>query len=369
VTTGTTQTISGEKTFSNSNTYITGTLNTATINPTASSTTTNKDTTQISGVSNISNSNTRTGAINLGNGTGSSNNINIGNVTNAGGTINIGSINSSTQLVKINSQNVRINTGFIPTSGITTIGGTEIQMTVANTYINNNLRVSNIIGQSGSSLGISTAGTDDLYVSAGGNVVFESVNGTISIYTNGSSPLMIDSAGDLNLSGVTTYISATSAINFSVNSQINLIPAGSIITSVVSSISQGYLYCDGSSYSTSTYANLFSAIGYTFGGAGASFNVPNFKGAFLRGASTQTVGGVAYTAAAVGTAQQDQVLSAKKGKQQGYFDVGGSGEECVARSTISGDPLEDSNNIAQFDRQGTENRPFNHAVYYYIRYS
>jgi hypothetical protein len=138
---------------------------------------------------------------------------------------------------------------------------------------------------------------------------------------------------------------------------------------VSATVPNGYFYCNGDSYNTTSWAKLFAVIGYTFGGAGASFNVPNFKGAFLRGASTQTVGGVAYTAATVGTAQQDQVLSAKNGKQQGYFDVGGSGEECVARSTISGDPLEDSNNIAQFDRQGTENRPFNHAVYYYIRYS
>jgi len=38
----------------------------------------------------------------------------------------------------------------------------------------------------------------------------------------------------------------------------------------------GYLLCNGSSYSTSTYASLFAVLGYTFGGSGGSFNVPNY---------------------------------------------------------------------------------------------
>ena len=40
----------------------------------------------------------------------------------------------------------------------------------------------------------------------------------------------------------------------------------------------GWLYADGGSHSTSTYANLFAAIGYTYGGSGANFNVPDFRG-------------------------------------------------------------------------------------------
>lgn len=40
----------------------------------------------------------------------------------------------------------------------------------------------------------------------------------------------------------------------------------------------GYLLCDGSSVSTTTYADLFGVIAYTFGGSGASFNVPDLRG-------------------------------------------------------------------------------------------
>jgi len=41
------------------------------------------------------------------------------------------------------------------------------------------------------------------------------------------------------------------------------------------SIPSGFLECNGQSVSTTTYAALFAVIGYTYGGSGASFNVPD----------------------------------------------------------------------------------------------
>jgi len=55
-----------------------------------------------------------------------------------------------------------------------------------------------------------------------------------------------------------------------------LAPSGSIIMYGGASAPSGWLLCDGTSYSTSTYASLFAIIGYTFGGSGSSFRVPNF---------------------------------------------------------------------------------------------
>lgn len=43
------------------------------------------------------------------------------------------------------------------------------------------------------------------------------------------------------------------------------------------------LKMNGASLATATYAALFAAIGYTFGGAGANFNVPDARGEFIRG--------------------------------------------------------------------------------------
>jgi microcystin-dependent protein len=40
--------------------------------------------------------------------------------------------------------------------------------------------------------------------------------------------------------------------------------------------SSNWLFCDGTSYATGAYPALFSIIGYTYGGNGGNFNVPNF---------------------------------------------------------------------------------------------
>ena len=46
----------------------------------------------------------------------------------------------------------------------------------------------------------------------------------------------------------------------------------------------GYLECDGSSISRTTYANLFAVIGTNFGSANInSFNLPETRGLFPRG--------------------------------------------------------------------------------------
>jgi len=50
---------------------------------------------------------------------------------------------------------------------------------------------------------------------------------------------------------------------------------GLIIPWSAASIPSGFLECNGASVSTSTYAALFAVIGYTYGGSGASFNLPD----------------------------------------------------------------------------------------------
>lgn len=45
----------------------------------------------------------------------------------------------------------------------------------------------------------------------------------------------------------------------------------------------GWLLCDGTLYSRTTYPRLFSAIGTTYGGASTTFGVPNIKGATVVG--------------------------------------------------------------------------------------
>lgn len=174
------------------------------------------------------------------------------------------------------------------------------------------------------------------------------------------------------LANTTFNINANTAVN--VDNTFNMMPTATIIQNVSATVPSGFLLCNGQAVSrTVTYARLFAAIGTTFGvGNGTTtFNVPNFLGAFLRGSGTQTVGGVAYAGAAVGTAQQDAVLNPLYASNEGYFNTtsGGATRECVSRNRITSDPVDTNTGILpRFDRTATENRPFNFTVYYYIRY-
>lgn len=62
-------------------------------------------------------------------------------------------------------------------------------------------------------------------------------------------------------------------------------PTGTIRASVVSETIDGWLLCDGSAKSRTTYAALFAKIGTTFGEGDAvsTFNLPDFRGKFLVG--------------------------------------------------------------------------------------
>jgi hypothetical protein len=147
-------------------------------------------------------------------------------------------------------------------------------------------------------------------------------------------------------------------------------PIGTIIMRASSAVPAGYLYCNGTTYSTVAYPSLWSIIFYTYGGSGPNFKVPDYQSCFIRGFGSKTVSTVTYTAPALGTVQQDQVLTANYATANGYHNLasGGSGKQCPSRAQITTDPIDTSSFLAQFSRQGTENRPINQSVYYYIKY-
>lgn len=65
-------------------------------------------------------------------------------------------------------------------------------------------------------------------------------------------------------------------------------PAGTIIATGSLTPPSGYLYCDGTAVSRTGYSELFAAIGTTYGvGDGSTtFNIPDLRGIFARGAGT-----------------------------------------------------------------------------------
>lgn len=66
------------------------------------------------------------------------------------------------------------------------------------------------------------------------------------------------------------------------SSAANFVPGG-IYLWPLATPPTGCLECNGAMLSTSTYARLFGILGYTYGGGGANFKLPDYRGEFLRG--------------------------------------------------------------------------------------
>jgi microcystin-dependent protein len=63
----------------------------------------------------------------------------------------------------------------------------------------------------------------------------------------------------------------------------NFVPVGCVMPYAGTTEPTDWLFCDGASLSTTTYAALFAVIGYTYGGSGASFSLPDLQGRVVAG--------------------------------------------------------------------------------------
>jgi microcystin-dependent protein len=145
------------------------------------------------------------------------------------------------------------------------------------------------------------------------------------------------------------------------------------------------LYCDGSAVSRTQYADLFKAISTTYGvGDGSTtFNLPNLKGVFARGAGSQTISGVTYTGT-LGSSQVDQMQGHYHNKAaiddtnyrllnvstSGGVDAndGAPNFTTVAASSALNITSPSTDGTNGTPRTGSETRPANVAVAYHIRY-
>lgn len=90
------------------------------------------------------------------------------------------------------------------------------------------------------------------------------------------------------VTATTTEINYLSGVTSDLQAQINSlssIPSGAIQAFARNTAPSGWLVADGSAVSRTTYADLFAAIGTTFGAGDASttFNLPDLRGEFIRG--------------------------------------------------------------------------------------
>lgn len=165
-------------------------------------------------------------------------------------------------------------------------------------------------------------------------------------------------------------------------SGFGLVASGIIMPFGGTSAPTGYLSCDGSAVSRSTYSDLFSAIGTTWGtGNGSStFNVPDLRAAFLRGTGSHGTSNMAngndFSAPAVGSFENDQFQSHfhafNRGESNARDASGsrmthGNNGDAVTASVSVGLPTTDTDNSHGTPRYGDETRPFNASVLYVIK--
>ena len=167
----------------------------------------------------------------------------------------------------------------------------------------------------------------------------------------------------------------------------NCMPPGAITAFAGTNVPTGWLPCDGRAVSRTNYARLFAAVGTTWGsGDGTTtFNLPDLRGMFMRGAGTNwtqaKAAGGNFSGGKVGDYVQDQT--------QGHRHIQGDGENDPSAGrygTASGlasgsasvrdwgktlgdyvsSPIEDGINGPP--RTGTETKPASYSVNYIIKY-
>jgi microcystin-dependent protein len=123
--------------------------------------------------------------------------------------------------------------------------------------------------------------------------LYLNASGLNAITNQGGSSLIINTSGQLNpLSfadgsipgtkiapgSIGTAQIASASITGALLAPGVAIPSGAILDYAGGTAPTGWLLCNGASYPTATYPTLYAAIGYTWGGSGANFNVPDFRG-------------------------------------------------------------------------------------------
>lgn len=181
--------------------------------------------------------------------------------------------------------------------------------------------------------------------------------------TGVTAPALTGPIDAANLTGVLP------AIDGSALTGINGTPVGAVVYFAASAAPTGFIKANGASLSTTTYATLFAVIGYTFGGSGASFNLPDLRGEFLRG--WDDARGI-DSGRGFGSAQADEFKAHKHlgGATQIYVNTGVYGQVLATSGPV------DSWAASYYTRYqywtstdgGTETRPRNVALLACIKY-
>jgi len=192
-------------------------------------------------------------------------------------------------------------------------------------------------------------------------VVYSSGTGAFHLVSFPQNSYANLSATNLTVTGTATLPTATTVGGTSV------FVSGEIRTFAMNTCPTGWQEANGNAISRTTYAALFTNIGTTWGSGDGSttFNVPDFRGYFLRGWSNGSSVDSGRTFASTQLdAFQNHTFNLSVADIVAGTQLGGSSVAFVVVSGTAGNPVA---NGAGAPRLGFETRPVNKAVLYCVK--
>jgi len=155
----------------------------------------------------------------------------------------------------------------------------------------------------------------------------------------------------------------------------NAVPSGSVIPFAGSTAPSGWIICDGSAISRTTFATLFALIGTTYGAGNGSttFNIPDLRGRLVAGfdsanatgrLTSSATGGVSASALGNAGGEQAHSLSSTELASHNHSVSGNTGGESVSHThsvSVPGTTGGGASTIAQV-LAGTNTAPFSASV-------
>ena len=229
----------------------------------------------------------------------------------------------------------------------------------------------------------SSGGTSRTQISADATDSIFAVNDdrNFTVKTNASTRLTVNSSTATSTVPVVLPANPTTSLQAATKAYVDLgSPAGIVAPFAGTAAPSGWLACNGAAVSRTDYATLFAAIGTTWGvGDGSTtFNVPDLRGAFVRGSGTSSLD--PSSPRAVGSFQAEAYLNhshgvTDPGHNHSYFTVSGSGRQSGSTTLCYTDPGTTSTTgtsttgltVNTSTTGGTETRPDNYALLYIIK--
>lgn len=268
------------------------------------------------------------------------------------------------------------NTGiYFPaadTIGVSTVGSERMRIdsagnvgigTTSITQAYSGYNQVNINGSNGATLQFQKSGTTYGNIINDSNAMYLQNSAAIAFGVGGTGTgterMRIDGSGDVTMQGDLSVAGQIDAANL----------VGMIAPFAMSSAPSGWLVCDGSAISRTTYANLFTAISTTWGvGDGSTtFNLPDLRGEFLRGFD----GGKGVDSARTfASFQEGSHHLINTGNQIFGIDSGGQRGDVPVTSSVSVryNSSLNSASLSSSDSRFGMARPRNMAVQYCIKF-